>query len=72
MADPHAFFFHIAQVPHFPVKPICFSEHTKEPAWHMPHCCVYKEGFHAVDENFEPVGANGKPCWRQVILEGAG
>ena len=53
-------------VPHPLLKPICYSAHSKGPARSMHHCCVYKEGFHAVDENFEPIlNTKGAPCWDQ-------
>jgi hypothetical protein len=40
------------------VKSFCASTNTREPAWNMPHCCSYKQGFYAVDERKEYVA-----CW---------
>ena len=56
-----------AQVPHPLVKPICFTAHTRQPTWNMPHCCSYKEGFEGVDENFVPLDkGKGSHCYFQV------
>ena len=59
-------------VPHPLVKCVCVANHTSAPTHNMPHCCSYKEGYFGVDENFEPVGAKGQPCWFQVTGWGLG
>ena len=58
--------------PHALVKALCVSNHTRAPSWAMPHCCSFKDGYYSVDENFEHVGATGKPCWFQVRVHGCG